>query len=76
MIKMQLSITNTLKDLLPLILLILIIGGIWFGATTVFKNDTPFFVVSSGSMKPVLEVGDILVVSGRIQYEELEVEEK
>ncbi len=58
---------------MPLILLILIIGGIWFGATTIIKNDTPFFVVSSGSMKPILEVGDIIVVSGRNEYEQLEV---
>ena len=72
---MQLSIKNIFKDLMPLILLILIISGIWFGATTVIKNDTPFFVVSSGSMKPILEVGDIIVVSGINQYEELKVDD-
>ena len=75
MIKMQLSIKNIFKDLMPLILLILVISGIWFGATTVIKNDTPFFVVSSGSMKPILEVGDIIVVSGINQYEELKVDD-
>ena len=42
MIKMQLSIKNIFKDLMPLILLILVISGIWFGATTIIKNDTPF----------------------------------
>ena len=72
---MQLSIKNIFKDLMPLILLILIISGIWFGATTIIKNDTPFFVVSSGSMKPILEVGDIIVVSGINQYEELKVDD-
>ena len=72
---MQLSIKNIFKDLMPLILLILVISGIWFGATTVIKNDTPFFVVSSGSMKPILEVGDIIVVSGINQYEELKVDD-
>ena len=75
MIKMQLSIKNIFKDLMPLILLILVISGIWFGATTIIKNDTPFFVVSSGSMKPILEVGDIIVVSGLNQYEELKVDD-
>ena len=75
MIKMQLSIKNIFKDLMPLILLILVISGIWFGATTIIKNDTPFFVVSSGSMKPILEVRDIIVVSGINQYEELKVDD-
>ncbi len=72
---MQLSIKNIFNDIMPLILVILIISGIWFGVTTVIKNDTPFFVVSSGSMKPILEVGDIIVVSGRNQYEELKVDD-
>ena len=72
---MQLSIKHIFKDVMPLILVILVVSGIWFGATTVIKNDTPFFVVSSGSMKPVLEVGDIIVVSGRNQYEDLKVDD-
>ena len=72
---MQSSIKNIIRDIIPLILLILIIGGIWLGTTTIIKNDTPFFVVSSGSMKPVLEIGDIIVVSGRNQFEKLEVDD-
>ena len=72
---MQLSIKHIFKDVMPLILVILVVSGIWFGATTVIKNDTPFFVVSSGSMEPGLEVGDIIVVSGRNQYEELKVDD-
>jgi len=73
MIKMQSAINNVIRDFIPLILLILVIGGIWISTTTIIENDTPFFVVSSGSMKPILEIGDIIVVSGRNQYTELEV---
>ena len=70
---MQSAINNVIRDFIPLILLILVIGGIWISTTTIIENDTPFFVVSSGSMKPILEIGDIIVVSGRNQYTELEV---
>ena len=70
---MQVIIKNLVKDILPLILFILVIGGIWIGATTIIQNDTPFFVVSSGSMKPVLQIGDIIIVNGRNHYDELEV---
>ena len=73
MIKMQSAINNVIRDFIPLILLILVIGGIWISTTTIIENDTPFLVVSSGSMKPILEIGDIIVVSGRNQYTELEV---
>jgi len=70
---MQVIIKNLVKDILPLVLFIFIIGGIWIGGTTIIQNDTPFFVVSSGSMKPILQVGDIIIVNGRNHYDELEV---
>tara|TARA_B100001750_G_scaffold57781_1_gene45686 strand:+ start:3004 stop:3504 length:501 start_codon:yes stop_codon:yes gene_type:complete len=70
---MQTISKNVIKEVIPVLLFVLIIGGIWFGTTTIIKNDTPIFVVSSGSMKPVLQVGDIIIVSGRINFEELEV---
>ncbi|MGZ5490487.1 MAG: signal peptidase I [Nitrososphaeraceae archaeon] len=43
---------------------IIVIGVvlIWFAVKVVFNVDNPFYVVSSGSMIPVLNVGDILIV--------------
>ena len=41
---------------------------IWIALTVAFGTTTPFFVVSSGSMIPRLEVGDIIIVDGRIDF--------
>jgi len=41
---------------------------IWIALTIAFGTTTPFFVVSSGSMIPRLEVGDIIIVDGRIDF--------
>jgi len=38
---------------------------IWFGITAVFGTTNPFYVVSSGSMVPELEVFDVLIVDRR-----------
>ena len=41
---------------------------IYFGFIAFLGTGTPFFVVSSGSMVPTLEVGDIIVVSGNTDF--------
>lgn len=38
------------------------IALIWFGFQTVLGTPTPFYVVSSGSMIPALQIGDIIIV--------------
>ena len=43
----------------------------WFSATTILQTSSPLFVVSSGSMIPELEIGDIIIVSGRDKFDEL-----
>ncbi|MDX1595633.1 MAG: signal peptidase I [Nitrosopumilaceae archaeon] len=45
--------------------------AIWIGLQFAFGTQNPFYVVSSGSMVPVLEVYDVLVVSGHVPFEEI-----
>ncbi len=61
---------GVVKDIIIVVVGVLII---WFGLKMVTGTDNPFYVVSSGSMVPVLEVYDVLVVNGNIPFEELEV---
>ena len=54
---------------------IIVIGVvlIWFAVKIVFNVDNPFYVVSSGSMIPVLNVGDILIVKDGNTFNSLKV---
>ena len=47
--------------------------AIWIGLTTVFGTQNPFYVVSSGSMIPELQIYDIIVVQGNDPFGEVEV---
>ena len=54
----------------------IVIGGIlilWIGLQVVFGTTNPFYVVSSESMVPELNVYDILVVQARVPFESIEV---
>lgn len=53
------------------LILVTAMTGVWFGTRFILATPTPFFIVSSGSMKPALNVGDIIVVSGLTQFEKL-----
>ena len=46
---------------------------IWIGLQIVFGTQNPFYVVASGSMIPVLEVYDVLVVQGHEPFEDIGV---
>ena len=61
---------GVVKDIIIVVVGVLII---WFGLKMVTGTDNPFYVVSSGSMVPVLEVYDVLVVDGKISFEEVEI---
>ena len=56
---------------------IIIVGigvfAIWISLQVIFGTENPFFVVSSGSMVPELEVYDVLVVEGNTPFEEVKV---
>ena len=46
---------------------------IWLSITTIFGTSNPFYVVASGSMIPVLQVNDVLVVDGHETFEDIEI---
>ncbi|MBI2184441.1 MAG: signal peptidase I [Thaumarchaeota archaeon] len=50
------------RAFLTIIILVGLTGGLWIGFTLLMGTSTPLFVVSSGSMIPTLEVGDLIIV--------------
>jgi len=61
-----------LKDIIIVVIGVLII---WMGLRVVFGTENPFYVVSSGSMVPELQVFDVLVVQGNDPFESVKVGE-
>jgi len=58
------------KDVIIVVVGVLII---WMGLRVVFGTENPFYVVSSGSMVPELQVFDVLVVQGNDPFESVEI---
>jgi len=58
------------KDLMIVIIGVIII---WVGLQLIFGTSNPFYVVSSGSMVPKLQVFDVLIVQGHDPFETVEV---
>ena len=46
---------------------------IWIGLQVAFGTQNPFYVVASGSMIPVLQVYDIIIIQGHEPFEEVQV---
>ena len=46
---------------------------IWIGLQIAFGTQNPFYVVASGSMIPVLEKYDVLIVQGHESFEDIEI---
>ncbi len=67
---MKISTRGIIKDAV-----IVIVGAvlIWVGLQAVFGTPNPFYVVSSGSMIPELQVYDVLVVNGNEPFGEIGV---
>ncbi|MBI4258398.1 MAG: signal peptidase I [Thaumarchaeota archaeon] len=61
-----------LRAFLTIIILLGLTGGSWVGFTVAMGTATPLFVVSSGSMRPTLEVGDLIVVRS-MSFNELQI---
>ncbi|MGQ0376867.1 MAG: signal peptidase I [Nitrososphaerota archaeon] len=57
------------KDIVIVVIGVLII---WLGLRVVFGTENPFYVVSSGSMVPELQVFDVLVVQGNESFENVQ----
>ncbi|HSF50173.1 MAG TPA: signal peptidase I, partial [Nitrososphaeraceae archaeon] len=56
-----------------IVIIIIGVAIFWFAVKIFLNVDNPFYVVSSGSMIPVLNVGDILVVRDGNSFENLKV---
>ena len=49
------------------------IAIIWVGLRVTFGTENPFYVVSSGSMIPNLNVFDVIVVQGNVPFDHIKV---
>ena len=63
------STKNLVKDI---IIIIVVIAVIWIGLQVIFGTANPFYVVSSGSMIPALQVYDVIVVEGNTPFQDIE----
>jgi len=61
---------GVVKDIIIVAVGVLVI---WIGLQVAFGTQNPFYVVASGSMIPVLEVYDVLIVSGHEPFEDIVV---
>ena len=63
------STKSLIKDI---IIIVVAIAIVWLGLQAVFGTANPFYVVSSGSMIPVLQIYDVIVVEGNTPFEDVE----
>ena len=59
-----------LKDIMIVAIGVVVI---WVGLQVAFGTQNPFYVVASGSMIPVLQVYDVLIVQGHEPFEDIQV---
>lgn len=59
-----------LKDIIIVAIGVVVI---WVGLQVAFGTQNPFYVVASGSMVPVLQVYDVLIVQGHEPFEDIQV---
>jgi signal peptidase len=66
--------SKTAKSIIKDIVIVAVgVAAIWIGLQIAFGTQNPFYVVSSGSMIPVLEVYDVLVVDGKVPFENIQM---
>ncbi len=61
---------GVVKDIIIVAVGVLVI---WIGLQVAFGTQNPFYVVASGSMVPVLQVYDVLIVQGHEPFEDIKV---
>ena len=66
--KTRSATSGIVKDI---IIVVIGIAIIWVGLRVAFGTENPFYVVSSGSMVPNLNVFDVIVVNGNISFDQL-----
>lgn len=54
--------TKTKHILISVLIAVAIVAIMWFGIRFAFGVGNPFYVVASGSMIPLLNVGDLLII--------------
>ena len=64
------SIRGIVKDV---IIIAACVAVIWIGITAYFGAQNPIYVVSSGSMYPELAMHDIIVISGHMPFEDVNI---
>ena len=62
------STKNLIKDI---VIIVIAIAVIWFGLQAIFGTANQFYVVSSGSMIPALQVYDVIVVEGNTPFDDV-----
>jgi len=67
------NMTKTKSIIKDVIIVAVGVAAIWIGLQIVFGTQNPFYVVSSGSMVPVLEIYDVLIVNGNVPFEEIQI---
>ncbi len=61
-------LVRAIKDVAIVIIGVVVV---WLGLKFAFATDNPFYVVSSGSMEPVLNVYDVLIVKDGSTFEKV-----
>lgn len=61
---MKVERKEILKLAITVAAIILVAVGFQFGSRALLRTDTPFTYVPSGSMRPSLEVGDLIIAEG------------
>ncbi len=56
-----------------IIIVVIGIAIIWVGLRVTFGTENPFYVVSSGSMVPNLNVFDVIIVNGNVPFDQLKI---
>jgi len=69
-LKKRSATSGIVKDI---IIIVIGIAIIWIGLRVAFGTENPFYVVSSGSMVPNLNVFDVIVVNGNISFDQLKI---
>ena len=68
--KKRSATSGIVKDI---IIVVIGIAIIWIGLRVAFGTENPFYVVSSGSMIPNLNIFDVIVVQGNVPFDHLKI---